>query len=170
MGAPAVSEALAKEGITVSKSAIGAWATQARRAASARRPAPPRRRPATAPASARPEVQRPNPAEPAEDGSGAEELEGIDPTSLDVAELLELDRRTGRLLRKSFKEKDQRSFLSLAKFRLDLRKAICRLRPPPKIDPMNDPASLEAREAVLAKIRKMIENAEARSVSASGAR
>ena len=95
-----------------------------------------------------------------------EELRGIDTASLDVEALARLDRALDSFLRaiKVTKSADGESELpgdikmwtALVRLKMDLRTAMAKLRPPPAVDPNEDPLSLSARDAVLAKIRRAI--------------
>lgn len=169
LGVRGVAEQLAKEGFgKVGKSAVAEWLrTDRELRAAGVRPGAPRRAtgsPGRAPISTgTPEALEDEddaPTPPAASRKGLPpELVGIDPSELDFHELEALDRQVTSFLGEAFRERNERRYVPLGRFKMELRTALNKLRPLPKVDPGVDPANLEAREAVLARIKKMIENA-----------
>lgn len=162
MGVRGVAEQLAREGFDVGKSAVAEWLREdrARRAGAAQ--AGPQRARGTPP---RPGGEQ-RPAAVADAGDDQEDAEigaeflGADPSVLDFADLVKLDRQVTKFLLEAYRERDERRYATLARLKLEVRAALSKLRPPPKADPNSDPASLEARQAVLARLAKMLANAQ----------
>lgn len=169
MGARGVAAQLAKEGLgTVGKSAVAEWlrADRARRAGAATGKAANSR--TAAPTGAKKPAKgkaAPEHADDEEDAPTGEAglpggLAEIDPSELDFAELQKLDRQVGRFLREAYRERDERRFVVLGRFKVELRTALNKLRPIPQVDPATDPASLEARAMVLKRLEQMVKNAK----------
>jgi hypothetical protein len=178
MGVRGVAAQLEREGYgKVGKSAVAEWlrADRARRAGAAEAAeGPPARADRPKKAAARPEPPPgpPRPTKPTKAPSRREQapedacfdeaaLTAIDPEALDFAELVQLDEEVSRFRREAYADRDERRYAVLARLKLDVRQALEKMRPAPKVDPATDPVSLEARAAVLARLAKMVENAQA---------
>lgn len=137
LGLDLVVSTLKAEGHKVGRATVGGWLKEARQAAQVGQGTRPASKPVTPPAAPAPV-----------------ELAG------DLQVLEQLDRELGEMLTTARNEGDARLFATLIARRVELRKSMQAFRPPPKIDPDQDPTSLEARAAVRRRIEKMIENAE----------
>lgn len=161
MGCRGVVAALAKEGHVVGKTAVAEWirADRARRAGKAEveasRPPAPKKGGAPAKSSAKASSDA-----DADDQALADTLAGVDPSALDFAELLKLDKEVTDFLRSAHKDEDEKRYAVLVRLKLDVRIALEKLRPAPKVDPDSDPMSLTARTAVFDKLKKMVTNAK----------
>jgi hypothetical protein len=167
-GCRGVVEALAKEGHVVGKTAVAEWLRQARQAKAGKAPPRaqrPRKAPAPAPASTPSPAASPAPPtapEPDDDDDLDEaDVLGADPAALDFIELLKLDQEVTRFLRQAAKAGEERRYGTFARLKLEVRTALEKMRPAPKVDPDKDPLSLAAREAVFAKLKKMVSKAKA---------
>lgn len=178
MGCRGVVEALKREGHVVGKSAVAEWmrAGKARQAGEhageqasgkAKKPRPVKgatHTPPAKPAKGRPAVPARSKS-PAEEGQAPwrdeAELADIDPGAMDFAELVKLDEEVTAFLRRAHKDEDERRYAVLARLKLDVRVALEKLRPAPKVDPDKDPMALAARDAVFSKLKKMVANAKA---------
>jgi len=175
MGCRGVVEALKREGHAVGKSAVAEWirADKARRAGEHQGKGQGKAR-GKAPATSRdpkPAKGRPAGQEKAEEeatGRTEEELVDVDPTALDFQELVKLDEEVTGFLRRAHQDEDERRYAVLARLKLDVRIALEKLRPAPKVDPDADPLSLAARTAVYGKLKKMVDNAKATAAPPGG--
>jgi hypothetical protein len=146
MGCRPVAAALEKEGFgKVSKTKVAEWLRQdAENRAAVRAPAPV-------------EASEPTDAPPKDESS----LTDIAVEGLDFAELLKLDADVSGFVAKALADEDEKRFAVLVRLRMELRVQLEKMRPRPKVDPATDPTSLEARAAVLSRVKKMVENAQA---------
>jgi transposase-like protein len=109
-------------------------------------------------------------AETSEDapaGGLVDELAGVDVYALDFSVLEVLEAEVAKERTTAREGGDTRQYVQLARLQIDLRGAMAKLRPPPKVDAAVDPANLEAREIVLKRLAKMVVNAREASVIAA---
>lgn len=156
-----VADRLTREGYeNASKSNVSRWLKGAKVEAPTKRGKTTATTTAAAPAS-KPRAR----TRPREDEADLpEELQGLDTESLDLADLTRIDKVLGKLLTKTLDEDEIKTWAALVKLKMDLRLAMAKLRPTPKVDPETDPLGIEAREAVLAKVKAAIEGAQRRLV------
>ena len=88
-----------------------------------------------------------------------DELADVDVDALDFEALEKLDADCEKFRAEARRAADTRQYVQLARLQLEIRAAMKKLRPPPKVDPVADPAHLEARAIVLKRVEKMIANA-----------
>lgn len=169
MGARGVAAQLAKEGLgTVGKSAVAEWlrADRARRAGAAST-GPAKGRAAAPEATKKPGKGKAAP-EPTDSDDNVQQgkaglpaqFADVDVSGLDFDDLTALDEQVRTFLLEAFREREERRFIALGRFKMELRTALHKLRPIPKVDPATDPASLEARAAVLRRLEQMVKNAK----------
>lgn len=98
----------------------------------------------------------PLPSEPSplpDDGGLGEDFEALRQQELDVQALLAAARARG----------DYVAMERLTRMRIDLRRGMAQLRPPPPVDPEADVANTEAARLLVARIRKMVQARQERA-------
>ena len=100
-----------------------------------------------------PDLDEPEP----ESESLPAELEGVDPMELDFAALAILDREVVAYRKEARRRSDVRSYRELAKLQLDVRVAMNKVRPPPKIDPEAAALAAEGKRILLARVDRLLE-------------